>query len=151
MLGHRDQAKQILDRHWDGSLPVGIRVICIKMGLKVERRSLLDGVVADLEPAQDVILIDTHLTEPVSRFAMAHVLAHRVLELPFSPEKREHFMSAVGGYEQMANDFAGRVLVPDQALDYLVHRRGITDIKTMAEMLQVSEALIGHRVGQCLI
>lgn len=153
----KSYADMIIDRHWDGYIPVDIEDIVRKEGIYLDRLSERDayqysGIASIDEYGRKVISISDYIHYNRRRFTIAHELGHHVLR-HVSPAERQHrdndysFSGNNADWiEVEANKFAAEVLMPDTAINYMIKREGVTDISELARAFEVSEQAMYYRM-----
>ena len=151
--------KNILDANWDWHLPVNIEDIAGKLKIKVDYISPFDndyrglsGLAEINEQGERVIYCNSIESENRRRFTLAHELGHHVLR-HVTPQNRRFrddsntFNSNTPVWEEReANNFAAQLLMPLDAIKTMLFVKGVTNIKKLAEIFQVSEAAMYYRL-----
>lgn len=148
----KNLTERVLYEHWDRVLPVPIERVVGRHGILLKSGELSAdrvGVHGRQADGKEFFLIDSKVPQVVRRFALAHMLAHQYLG-GGGEEVLSNFSTRASLVEQPANDMAGRLLVPDIALRYLVFKRGLNDINQIAETLKASPVLAAMRIRQSL-
>lgn len=151
--------KSILDANWDWHLPVNVEYIASKLGIKV---SILNPWNSENEGLSGLAEIDNngfrviHYNNSESknrqRFTMAHELGHHVLnhvnpQNPCFRDDTNTFNSNSPVWqEREANNFAAQLLMPLDAIKTMLFVKGISNIKQLADIFQVSEAAMYYRL-----
>lgn len=153
----KSYADMIIDRHWDGYIPVNIEDIVRKEGIFLESIPDRDayqysGMASIDSYGRKAISISPNIHHNRRRFTIAHELGHHVLQhvTPEFPRHRDNDYSFSGNnadwMEVEANQFAAEVLMPDTAIDYMIKREGVTDISDLARAFEVSEQAMYYRM-----
>jgi len=143
-------AKEFLDKYWDRNIPVDVRALAERAGVRVCEKRDLDGAIGMFSLIDNNPTINYSPGQPRvrERFTIAHELGHYVLG--HGNSFRDHpssFFSDVPDYrERQANAFAAETLMPEVAVKYLIMERNINDINVMSAMLDVSQAAMGYRL-----
>ena len=134
---------------WGGArIPIPLRPICHQLGVRGIRRDKLDGPKSLLVDAsrKPVIILNESLTvtghlrqrfTKLERFLIAHELGHLVLHQlgarnPSGP-------SEYWKVEKLCDEFARRLLIPDQAVDSVADCARSTAIDWLKATLQLSK------------
>jgi len=86
------------------------------------------------------------------RFTIAHELGHFFLghldghKKMFRDTTKNYSLSTYDIYEQEANDYAARLLMPDDKISFLIETESIYDIQTLAKIFKVSEVAMTYRL-----
>jgi Zn-dependent peptidase ImmA (M78 family) len=86
------------------------------------------------------------------RFTIAHELAHFLLG--HLKENQTHYRDFTDNFKSStynpkeieANKFAAKLLMPEDKLNFLIYKKGITSIKELAKIMKVSEAAMVYRL-----
>ncbi|KPZ59554.1 MULTISPECIES: ImmA/IrrE family metallo-endopeptidase [unclassified Pseudoalteromonas] len=151
--------KNILDANWDWRLPVNIEDIAGKLSIKVDSINPfnpdyigLSGLAEINNQGQRVIYCNSTESSNRKRFTLAHELGHHVLnhvnpQNPCFRDDSNTFNSNSSIWqEREANNFAAQLLMPLDAIKTMLFVKGISNIKQLAEMFQVSEAAMYYRL-----
>lgn len=154
--------KNILDANWDWRLPVNIEDIAVKLNIKVDSISPfnpehndyrgLSGLAEINNQGQRVIYCNSTESINRNRFTLAHELGHHVLnhvnpQNPCFRDDSNTFRSNSPVWqEREANNFAAQLLMPLDAIKTMLFVKGISNIKQLAEIFQVSEAAMYYRL-----
>lgn len=146
---------QILEQHWDWSLPVNVSVIAEGLGIEVGHISTedndLSGLAEITSEGKRVIRSARHESQNRQRFTLAHEIGHHMLGHVTKDNSQcrdnvNNFSSEVhSSLEQQANNFSAQLLMPEEALKIMIFRKGVTDIGELARNFQVSEAAMYYR------
>lgn len=153
-------AKDVLERHWDGTLPVPLVSIAKKMGIVVYRQkgltysgqiSLLDEPDEDGERVEIIFNAD----EPVvrQRFTIAHEIGHFALG-HLDASKTRLLRDTSGAFntvefdpiEAQANKFAAALLMPSEEVKALFFGKGSKNVDEMASLFKVSSVAMRYRL-----
>lgn len=146
-------AKDVLDTHWDGTLPIRPRALAHEMGVKVFGVPALEvsGMI-ELINEQPVITFNASDAPARQRFTIAHEIGHYALG-HLGPGKTKfrdpasHFSSSTQQVEEReANRFAANLLMPAAALKYAVERRNMYSIDELAALFDVSQVAMKYRL-----
>ncbi len=86
------------------------------------------------------------------RFTIAHELAHYLLghldenNKQYRDTAKNFKTSVYDPKEVQANKLAAEILMPENILEYLIYKKGITSIKELAKIMQVSEVAMQYRL-----
>ncbi len=150
---------QILQKHWNWSLPVDVEDIAKRLEIEVgsispfssDERSL-SGVAEINSDGKRIIRRATHESPNRQRFTLAHELGHHMLghvtkENHQCRDNVNNFSSEVHNYlEKDANNFAAQLLMPEEALRIMIFRKGVTDVNELAMNFHVSGAAMYYRL-----
>lgn len=148
-------APEVLRAHWDGKLPVNARAIAQGMGLEVKLVDHFDGSghIHRLEtPGKALITINASESHVRQRFTLAHEIGHYALghlerfkDLPRdTPEQFSASSSSL--VERQANDFAARLLMPENIVKYLITEHDMTRVEDLARRFGVSQVAMVYRL-----
>lgn len=146
-------AKDVLDTHWDGMLPIQPKALAQDMGVRVFGVRGLDvsGMI-ELREGKPVITYNLSDVPVRQRFTIAHEIGHYALgHLGAGTTKfrdpASHFSSSTYKIEEReANRFAANLLMPAAALKFAIERRGMYAIEELAEMFGVSQVAMKYRL-----
>lgn len=146
-------AKDVLNTHWDGMLPIQPSSLAQSMGVRVMGVPGLDvsGMI-ELKNGRPVITYNSSDAAVRQRFTVAHEIGHYVLgHLGAGKTKfrdpASHFSSATHSIEEReANRFAANLLMPEATVKYAVERRGVHSIDRLAELFGVSQVAMKYRL-----
>lgn len=146
-------AKDVLDTHWDGTLPIQPRVLASEMGVEVFGVPGLDvsGMI-ELKNGRPVITYNSSDATVRQRFTIAHEIGHYALgHLGGGTTKfrdpASHFSSSTHKVEEReANRFAANLLMPAAAVKFAVERRNIHNIDALADLFGVSQVAMKYRL-----
>tara|TARA_Y100000782_G_C10169204_1_gene259016 strand:+ start:330 stop:839 length:510 start_codon:yes stop_codon:yes gene_type:complete len=155
--------KSILDANWDWRLPVNIEDIAGKLNIKVasinylnpEHQSFrgLSGLAEINNQGQRVIYCNSTESLNRQRFTLAHELGHHALGHVEPGKKMQRvdmptaFNSNTDDWEErQANNFAAQILMPLDAIKTMLFAKGVSNIKELAKIFQVSEAAMYYRL-----
>ncbi len=148
-------AKTILKEYWDGRLPVDPARIATGLGVRVEKSSgsiinnskhALSGEFLE-ENGVPVIRFNGSEARVRQRFTIAHELGHFVLNHgPRHRDEAQNFsINNYDLYEVAANNFAAELLMPAEAVSYLIGQ-GVTTLKGLADKFNVSTVAMNIRL-----
>ena len=128
-------------------------LISLKEDISVEYVSL-DSSISGMLSRRDekwVISVNKDHSKNRQRFTLAHELAHYVLH----KSNRESFTdtvffrgTSVNNIEYAANEFAARLLMPEDKMRQVIQSGEVQTIKELAELFGVSVAAMLYRVKQ---
>ncbi len=147
-------ARQVLQKHWDGSLPVNLLHIAKSMGVGVFKSETLDTIgQVSLDGAGNYkIVIDPNQSKPRRRFTVAHELGHIALghlrpgETLFRDGVEQFFATTKDPREVAANKFAAQLLMPAELVKTAFEKMPDMSVQRGAEIFGVSEAAMGYRL-----
>jgi hypothetical protein len=118
----------LLERYWDGLLPVRSDIIAHKLGLNIQEV----GEDECLLPIGRVVYYKQGDNHSKIRFALAMGIAYHILGLQIKQEA--------------ANEFAANLLIPEFALRVMITRGRKTKIKDLALTFDVTESVMYWRL-----
>lgn len=135
--------------------PVNLRPVVDRLGMRIEYRTReeigAEGALLRNRDDEWVIAIpDRDLSRPRTRFTIAHEIGHRLLDLYGVPRPTSR-----GDYwrtEALCNHFAGQLLVPDSAVDWVAAATGASPAELLrraslaSRRAAVSSAALSHRL-----
>ncbi|MFM0569128.1 ImmA/IrrE family metallo-endopeptidase [Paraburkholderia caledonica] len=147
-------ASDLLNTHWDGSLPVDPEKIARSMGVQVLREFGMDGCSGQVQFENGWPVIRYDITEaPVrQRFTIAHEIGHIALghlngATTLFRDPPSNFSTGAGKPDETAaNAFAADLLMPERVLRYVIHDRGVQDIARLANLFAVSQVAMRYRL-----
>lgn len=150
-------ADTVLNNFWDGCIPVDVVDIARKLNIAVgPLPNNVDYIntsgIASQRNGMKIIEINFDKNLNRQRFTIAHEIGHHVLghvnEHHTLHRDDDHTFSGnqFDWCEVEANKFAADLLMPNQAIDYLIKREGITDISDLANEFHVSEQAMYYRL-----
>ncbi|MFK4234914.1 ImmA/IrrE family metallo-endopeptidase [Pseudomonas guariconensis] len=151
-------ASMVLNRYWDGHLPIDPIQLAVRAGATVigdpdlEREGLSGAFQFD-ENGRPLIRFNPYEQQTRQRFTIAHELGHMCLNhiVPGERVLRDPKAAYSSGYEQpremQANQFAAQLLMPEAVVRSL-SRYGVNSrsIREMAQSFYVSEVAMGYRL-----
>lgn len=144
-------ARALLDKHWDGRLPVDLVAIAEAEGLRIERLGFLEDFPFSGEylRAEGVIRINEGESSVRQRFTLAHELGHYALGHADAPrDTAEAFSSrASDPRERAANQFAAELLMPATAVTKLVRSGMFKTLDELARAFRVSKVAMTYRIN----
>ena len=135
--------KRVLDAHWDRHLPVDPVKIASKLGYLIKPLTGWDSIhtsgMACDENGQKVIYIKSDEHHQRKRFTIAHEIGHHFLgHTAGGNHCRDNEQTLRTPTEIQANEFAAELLMPEDVVEMLVKRKGITSIDELAQIFDVS-------------
>ena len=112
----------------------------------------LCGFIEKDEDEKTTIYYNPNHHENRIRFTIAHELAHYLLgHLNKNHKQYRDFTDSFKNTnynpkEIEANKLAAKILMPEDKLDFLIYKKGITSIKELAKIMRVSEAAMMYRL-----
>lgn len=152
-----ETARNILERHWDGTLPVNLHDIAKKLNVEV----VLDPFEQNFfSPEPEISGTFTYVNNVPTctinsqhhknrqRFTLAHELGHYVLHHgEKSDNKNTLYRNGTTNPDEVeANAFAAELLMPKGIVRYLIVEQGITSISELAKSFMVSEQAMEIRL-----
>ena len=151
-------ASMVLNRYWDGHLPIDPIQLAVQSGATVvgdpdlERENLSGAFEFDAN-GRPVIRFNPFEQPTRQRFTIAHELGHMLMNhiVPGERVLRDPKMAYVSGYEQpremQANQFAAQLLMPEAVVRSMA-RYGLNanSLREMANSFCVSEVAMGFRL-----
>lgn len=154
MLKERMTAKDVLDTHWDGVLPVRPIAIARQLGIDVFKSSDL-GHSGQINLGKDgetpIIVFNDSEALVRQRFTVAHEIGHFALghlngsKQMFRDDSRNFSTFQYDTREVEANQFAAAFLMPSEVVRLAV-QQGTRSISALAELFRVSEAAMKFRL-----
>lgn len=155
IVADKMNAKEVLSKYWDGSVPVRPIAIANKMGVKVFRQSGIaesGRIFLDEDTGKPKLVFNDDEAEVRQRFTIAHELGHFALGHLRSDrsrlfrDTRKELMSNVRDPKEVeANRFAARLLMPADAVRLAV-KNGARSIPELAQLFHVSEVAMKFRL-----
>lgn len=145
------QAQKVLDKYWDGKLPVSMFQLTSKMGINVMSDSFI-STSGHYTPAQKnhppLITFNPTETGQRARFTIAHEIGHHILH---GVEKDRNTAPNFTTYapdpdEVSANQFAAALLIPEKELRALVEDGRIRTLQKLASIFNVSTGAMKYRL-----
>lgn len=143
-------AEQVLDRYWDGVLPV--RPENIAIAERIQLRPIAEpGYSGKYDFNGGHPFIEYNPNEPIvrKRFTVAHELGHHFHGDKAAPriDGSDTFTAQhKDPIEVAANQFAAALLMPEKYVRSAVLRSGITDLGELANLFRVSTASMRYRL-----
>nr|WP_282560224.1 ImmA/IrrE family metallo-endopeptidase [Motilimonas cestriensis] len=152
--------RKILECHWDWVLPVKVDSIGRRLSIQVRKLDPLNaehtGLSGMVEIQDDLKLAYFNASESINRqrFALAHGIGHLVLghvisaapRLVDGEDGRHYSASNSSQMEQEANNFAMQLLMPKDAIDYVINQEKVNNINYLAVKFGVSEVAMHARL-----
>ncbi len=143
------KAKEILTKYWDKTIPINPIKLARAAGAVVEAVPNL-ATSGEFKCVVKGPLIKYRSTESNvrQRFTIAHELGHFILGHggAYRDNPDEFSLANHNPLEIAANRFAAELLMPEDVLNYLVVKEGISDIAKLADILQVSQIAMQYRL-----
>lgn len=153
------QAQDILDKFWDGMLPVDIVKMANNMGVSVESfktedTESKDRVISSLQvihPSHGLITVNVCETPMRVRYAVAHALAHFIQGDIKDPAQHCYTLGSFQSktslpQDNIANQLAVRLLVPTRVMKYAIDHKKINTLEKLTDLFDVSQVLIHARL-----
>lgn len=147
------RATAILDRCWNGCVPVNLGVIAASLGVAIELEPMgeASGEVR-LENGRPIIKVNAADALVRQRFTVAHELGHYALghlrengQRMFRDSRSDYSMAA-SWHEREANRFAAALLMPADAIRFIIQSGHATTLDALAKQFGVSNAAMQFRV-----
>lgn len=150
-------ASMILNRFWDGHLPIDPIQLAVSAGATVIgdpelEREGLSGMFHYDESGRPVIRFNPFEQPTRQRFTIAHELGHMLLNhvVPGERALRDPKAAYSSGYDQpremQANQFAAQLLMPEAVVRSMA-RYGVSGrLDNFADEFQVSTTAMGYRL-----
>ena len=112
----------------------------------------LCGYIEKDEGGNITIYYNPNHHENRQRFTIAHELAHLLLGHLNDNQRlyrdfTDNFKNTTYNPKEVeANQMAAKILMPEDKLDFLIYKKGITSIKELAKIMRVSEAAMLYRL-----
>lgn len=147
-------AKEVLDTHWNGQLPVPLISIANAMGVRVFKQQGLDcsGKVFLDDKGVARIIFNPDEAPVRQRFTIAHEMGHVSLghlkpgHTEYRDEARDFFSTVRDPKEIEANKFAARLLMPAESVRTSFLKMGELSIQGMADLFDVSTVAMRYRL-----
>ena len=147
-------AKDVLNTHWDGKLPVRPVALANAMGVMVFADPELDvsGSIELEEGENPVIRFNSSDAKVRQRFTIAHEIGHYALghlrsgQTKFRDPATNFSSATVKLEEREANRFAADLLMPASALKFAIERHRVSNIDALAELFGVSQVAMQYRL-----
>ena len=150
--------RNLLDAYWDHRLPVNPEDFAEALGYEIRPFDAscrefqgLSGMAAE-EHGRKIIYVNRADHKNRQRFTIAHELGHHLLGhthggcRQFRDSPLDYSTMSHSWLETDANKFAAELLMPSEAITVLVERRGITEVRQLANIFDVSESAMFWRL-----
>jgi Zn-dependent peptidase ImmA (M78 family) len=144
-----NKAKEILDKHWDRSIPVDVVRLARRVGANViEDMSLESSGYFSVPDGNPVIRYNANEPHVRQRFTIAHELGHFLLSHgnSFRDGSEQYSSTNYDIKEVQANQFAAEVLMPESAVKFFIMEKGLSNIDDLARSFNVSQAAMMFRL-----
>lgn len=150
-----DIAANLLDKYWDGLLPVNVRAIAASMGITISDRPNMpeSGAIQMTGPNQCVIECNANESVVRQRFTIAHEIGHFALGhlnngsgKQFRDPPSNFSSGSASVLEREANSFAAKLLMPEKVVRFAVNQRGYRSLSRLATLFNVSEVAMKYRL-----
>ncbi len=143
-----EAARQILEVHWDKTLPVNPVAVANSMGVKVFFSPDL-GVSGKFVEHNGLPAIYIDQNEPLNRkrFTIFHELGHYVMKHGERPRDKYRVYDKYNFIpeESEANNFAAEMLMPREAVEFYAREKDYT-LSELASIFAVSESAMAIRL-----
>lgn len=144
-------AEQVLDLYWDNIIPVDLKAIAKKAGVKViftDLEGILAGEYLSNEKGTPVCKINHNDYKKRQRFTLAHELGHHFLHHGHSFRDNANYSSSFDPKERQANIFAANILMPKKAMDFIIRKKNVNTIHELANIFDVSVPAMSIRLKE---
>ena len=146
-------AQQILDRYWDGKLPIDVKSLAKAMGATIVAKPMAEES-GSVEMQGGTPVIHFSSTESVvrQRFTIAHEIGHIALGHLDGAKKKfrdpaAHFSTGTSDPEEReANRFAAQLLMPRRIVEYALNEKNIRTVEGLASAFAVSQVAMKWRL-----
>ncbi len=144
-----ESAEYILERYWDGTLPVNSAEIASQLGMSLSFDEDID-LSGYYDQQSQVISINPKESLQRQRYTIAHEIGHAVLGHGSSPRENSQQFNRLGylADERDANSFADQLLIPKEILHFLIFRKKITTIEELCFCFDVSPEAMKIRLNR---
>lgn len=149
----RKSAADVLREFWDGNLPVRPDLIAMRQGIEVLEAPMSDsGQIQRSLDGTFRIIVNSSESSTRNRFTIAHELGHYNLghmdgETTLCRDGPEDYSTPNPHVrEREANDFAARLLMPEDAIRYVLGHGHATSVQELKAMFGVSEVAMRFRL-----
>lgn len=144
-------AKEFLDRHWDGRLPIDPAAMAEKAGILVVDDACLSGEglsgCFDPEAGRPVIRYNPKEAEVRQRFTVAHEIGHFVLGHGAAyRDPAANFATNAAPTEAAANRFAAALLMPSEVVEAVIKEQANPTLESLAALFGVSTVAMRYRL-----
>ena len=117
----------------NATLPLDVESLIRSYGIEIERAPLTKAICGIYYPLkiQPVIVINSLLDFRRARFTLAHELFHHLDFVTNGTRRNPRFLMPDGAKERAANTFAGSLLMPEKAIQFL------SQVKTQTELCDI--------------
>jgi Zn-dependent peptidase ImmA (M78 family) len=147
-------ANDVLNKHWDGTLPVDPKRIARAMDVEVVQEVGMNDYsgLVEIKNGQSVIHYDVTESPVRQRFTIAHEVGHIALGHLHTGEA--HFRDPPDHFttnqrrpkEAAANAFAAELLMPTRIVRYVLSEKKIANMERIANIFFVSQAAMRYRL-----
>lgn len=142
-------AHDVLERYWDGYLPVDPERIAKAMGITVKPDFFIEhSGHYRYEGGNPVITYNVKEAPVRRRFTVAHEIGHHVHgDIDAPRDTAEEFSSSSWNPREVAaNRFAAALLMPEAHIKHVVYKQGVTDVVELADIFGVSSVAMHYRL-----
>ena len=151
----RTTATDLLNRYWDGRLPVNPAHIAKALGIRLVGEFDMNES-GSIQFENDIPVIRYDMTEaPVrQRFTIAHELGHWASghladRATCFRDPPSHFSArSTSPIEAEANAFAAALLMPEKVLRYVIVEKKVGDVARLANLFDVSQVAMSYRLNK---
>ncbi|WP_287880718.1 ImmA/IrrE family metallo-endopeptidase [Aquitalea sp.] len=148
---------ELLQRYWDGDLPVKVENIAKAAGLRVRHalgriENKYSGCIERMDDGVYQINVDLTESPLRQRFTIAHELGHWALghlddrTTCFRDGPADFSSNAMQPLEREANNFAAQLLMPDTLVKYVIDHQGVNSLADLANVFSVSQTAMSYRL-----
>lgn len=146
-------AAEVLDTHWNGTIPVSPKRIAESMGMVVLPDPLMDesGRIEIVNGVPTIYYSPTDATVR-KRFTIAHEIGHYAkghlaAGVTMFRDPPTNFSSVAGSpKEREANTFAANLLMPSKLVKFAIEHRGMRTVEKLAALFGVSQVAMKYRL-----
>jgi len=146
-------AKTVLEKYWDGKLPIDVDSIAKRIGIIFKSNDALtddeSGYIRLSEDGKVICVINENHSKTRQRFTTAHEIGHFVLGHLNGKKKLYRDaknVNVLDSREVEANNFAAQLLMPDTIIDFLIYEENLTSVAKLARKFNVSEDSMRYRL-----
>lgn len=148
-------ASAVLNRLWNGYLPVDVYGIAQAYGIEIREEPLDDALSGyiSIENGRPIMRVNVDDIPVRRRFTVAHELGHFVLGHVSQDgetclrDTRSNYSMSSSWQEREANHFAASLLMPAHAVEYVIRNGDATTLNDLTRMFGVSRAAMQYRAG----
>lgn len=146
-------ASAVLNKFWDGNLPVNVDAIAQRLGIEVRYENLESGLngYVNFVDGTPVIHVNADDARVRQRFTIAHEIGHFVLGhvrengRPMLRDTRAEYSMDSLPHERAANKFAASLLMPAEAVRFVIGQGYGSTLSQLTNMFGVSREAMQFR------